>query len=354
MSKGSVITVNQSQYEMVKGQVSSFQDIYISSGKETSDGDIYIIPFIPNNYYWYGSGKAQNHGSWTFELGNIDSEDIILIDYPVGDFINSNSSQLDELWDISKIFEVAHCIWIDGYYEGDPLVSNGYNTGPLFPNGFYFGDHPESIELAWGDFSYFDSSQFGLIDLSQLDLNTITNLSAKKFKKNYSNEITSKAQIGEFITGNNSEETIIGSNLNDFIFGLDRNDKISGRDGGDRILGGEGGDSLYGDSGGDILYGGKGKDILNGGKGNDILSGGKGKDKLIGGNGKDIFKLSKGRGYDLIQDFKDKQDKIYIGSMKKLKLKNKGSDVYVYMGKDLLAKVKGAKGDLSKKGKFII
>ena len=45
------------------------------------------------------------------------------------------------------------------------------------------------------------------------------------------------------------------------------------------------------------------------------------------------------------QDFKDKQDKIFIGSANKLKLKNKGSDVYVYIGKDLIAKVKGAKDD---------
>ena len=54
----------------------------------------------------------------------------------------------------------------------------------------------------------------------------------------------------------------------------------------------------------------RGKDYLNGGKGNDILIGGLGNDKLIGGKGKDIFKLSKVKGYDLIQDFKDKQDKI--------------------------------------------
>ena len=40
--------------------------------------------------------------------------------------------------------------------------------------------------------------------------------------------------------------------------------------------------------------------------------------------------------------------------MKKLKLKNKGKDVYIYKGKDLLAKVKGAKGDLSKKGKYLV
>ena len=40
--------------------------------------------------------------------------------------------------------------------------------------------------------------------------------------------------------------------------------------------------------------------------------------------------------------------------MKKLKLKNKGKDVHTYKGKDLLAKVKGAKGNLSKKGKYFV
>ena len=85
-----------------------------------------------------------------------------------------------------------------------------------------------------------------------------------------------------------------------------------------------------------------------------ILCGGKGNNILIGGKGRDIFKLSSGKGYDLIQDFKNKQDKIFIGSSKNLKLKNKGKDVFVYSGKDLLAKVKKAKGDLSKKGKYLV
>ena len=40
--------------------------------------------------------------------------------------------------------------------------------------------------------------------------------------------------------------------------------------------------------------------------------------------------------------------------MKKLKLKSKGKDVFIYQGKDLLAKVKKAKGLLSKKGKYLI
>ena len=113
-------------------------------------------------------------------------------------------------------------------------------------------------------------------------------------------------------------------------------------------------ENINGGGGNDKLYGKSGSNILNGGSGNDLLVGGKGNDKLIGGEGKDVFKLSKGKGYDLIQDFKDKQDKIFIGSMNKLKLKNKGKNVYIYKGKDLLAKVKGAKGDLSKKGKYLV
>ena len=113
----------------------------------------------------------------------------------------------------------------------------------------------------------------------------------------------------------------------------------------DIISGGKGNDKLWGYAGNDQITGGNGKDILCGGKGNNIL---------IGGKGRDIFKLSSGKGYDLIQDFKNKDDRIFIGSMKKLKLKNKGEDVFIYKGKDLLAKVKGAKGLLSKKGKYLV
>ena len=44
----------------------------------------------------------------------------------------------------------------------------------------------------------------------------------------------------------------------------------------------------------------------------------------------------------------------HLQNLKKLKLKNKGKDVFVYSGKDLLAKVKGAKGLLSKEDKFLV
>ena len=113
-------------------------------------------------------------------------------------------------------------------------------------------------------------------------------------------------------------------------------------------------DTLIGGKGSDNLWGYAGNDKISGGSGNDILCGGLGNDKLMGGKGKDIFKLSKGKGFDLVKDFKNKEDKIFIGSMKKLKLKNKGKDVLIYSGKDLLAKVKKAKGLLSKKGKYLV
>ena len=146
----------------------------------------------------------------------------------------------------------------------------------------------------------------------------------------------------------------VGSNNRDRVLGGIQKDVFKTKGGKDYIFGGQGNDKIYSGAGKDKVFGGLDNDLIIGGSGNDLITGGLGKDKLIGGKGKDIFKLSKGKGYDLIQDFKNKQDKIFIGSMKKLKLKNKGKDVYIYKGKDLLANVKGAKGDLSKKGKYFV
>ena len=138
------------------------------------------------------------------------------------------------------------------------------------------------------------------------------------------------------------------------------NKKLIGSKYADNITFGGGNDFLDGKKGNDELYGMEGNDILKGGSGNDLLEGGKGNDKIWGGKGKDIFKLSKGQGHDLIQDFKDKQDKISFGGFptKYLKIKNKGKDAYIYYvgegNNDLLAKVKGAKGKLQSKGKFLV
>ena len=209
---------------------------------------------------------------------------------------------------------------------------------------------------------------------------------SKKLWKKYNNF------IGNLYKNN---DIVVGGKGNDNLWGYSGNDKISGGSGNDILCGGKGNDKLIGGTGKDTalfskksnvvdlsttkkqntgdgkdtlveienissgggndkLYGSKGSNTLNGGNGNDLLIGGEGKDKLIGGEGKDIFKLTTGKGFDLIQDFKNKQDKIFIGSANKLKLKNKGKDVNVYIGKDLIAKVKDAKGDLSLKGKYLV
>ncbi len=190
----------------------------------------------------------------------------------------------------------------------------------------------------------------------------------------------------DIITGNSSANTLNGGNGNDILNGGTGNDLLVGglgkdtavfssnsnvvklsitkkqntKDGLDTLIGienvnaGGGNDTITGNSSANTLNGSNGNDILNGGKGNDLLVGGLGKDKLLGGKGKDIFKLSTGKGYDLIQDFKNNQDKIFIGSSKKIKLENESNYVYIYKGKDLLAKVEGAAEDLSKQGKYLV
>ena len=177
-----------------------------------------------------------------------------------------------------------------------------------------------------------------------------------------------KAKFNNMIIGNKKVGKIKISNINSKVGFYEEvfvstnakiNKKMIGSKFNDDFTFGGGNDILLGKNGNDKLYGMGGNDILNGGNGNDKLEGGKGNDKIYGGKGKDIFKLSKGKGYDLIQDFKDKQDKISFGGFptKYLKKKNKGKDVYIYYvgeGNDLLAKVKGAKGKLQSKGKYLV
>ena len=220
-----------------------------------------------------------------------------------------------------------------------------------------------------------------------------SNKSEKKYGKinswdtsNFNSIKETSKKSGKLVKGSKKNDILIGLSLNDTLLGGKGNDILLGGKGNDKLNGGLGKDTVYfssksnivylsitksqntkdgkdtlfgienihGGAGNDKLYGCKKSNTLNGGLGNDLLFGGEGNDLLVGGKGKDIFKLSKGKGYDLIKDFKNTEDKIFIGSMNKIKLKNKGKDVHIYTGKDLLAKVKGAKGDLYKKGKYIV
>ena len=151
-------------------------------------------------------------------------------------------------------------------------------------------------------------------------------------------------------------EKVIGSKYNDKYYGYEGNDKLYGNKGNDKLYGGDGNDKLYGGDGNDKLYGQSGSDKLYGGDGNDLLDGGSEYPQLFGGKGKDIFKISKGlNGFNIIKDFKNKKDKIYVGSSSKINIKNlKNGDAHIYHGLNIMAKVKGASGDLSRKGKYLV
>ena len=78
------------------------------------------------------------------------------------------------------------------------------------------------------------------------------------------------------------------------------------------LTGNSGNNILYGYSGDDTFYGGGGADALFGGDGTDYLLGQGGDDSLWGGNGADFFYLSYSHGADVIWDFDESIDSLYI------------------------------------------
>ncbi|GIT93170.1 hypothetical protein JANAI62_36860 [Jannaschia pagri] len=92
--------------------------------------------------------------------------------------------------------------------------------------------------------------------------------------------------------------------------GLDN--KMDGNDGENRLEGRAGDDILDGDRGHDMLIGGTGDDTLDGGRGRDTLAGGAGDDCLDGGRDDDVFIFETGGGHDVIEDFEDNDDTLWL------------------------------------------
>lgn len=100
-------------------------------------------------------------------------------------------------------------------------------------------------------------------------------------------------QLGDYLYGNERDNSIDG---------LDGDDVIHGERGNDTLRGDAGDDVLHGDEGDDVLDGGEGDDRLFGGSGNDELRGGQGDDLLSGGSGDDLYHIAAGDGHDVITD----------------------------------------------------
>jgi Ca2+-binding RTX toxin-like protein len=108
-------------------------------------------------------------------------------------------------------------------------------------------------------------------------------------------------------------------------------------------------DLLTGGVGADILNGKLGNDTLKGKAGRDILIGGGGSDRLMGNRGNDIFVLETGAGVDRIIDFRDKKDRLGLGStirFQDLKIVQKGQNTLIRLGSDRLTFLENTKRNL--------
>jgi len=70
-----------------------------------------------------------------------------------------------------------------------------------------------------------------------------------------------------------------------------------------KVDAGDGNDVVWSSAGNDSLLGGNGSDTLDGGAGNDWLDGGAGNDWLRGGLGSDTYRMCRGQGMDIIDDY---------------------------------------------------
>ena len=125
----------------------------------------------------------------------------------------------------------------------------------------------------------------------------------------------------DYLDGGDDDDNLTGGDNNDLLNGGDRNDtleggagsdKLYGKDGNDSIEGGTGDDYMSGLTGNDILKGNEGDDELKGGNGKDTLTGNEGNDTLYGNDGDDIFEFYQGNNSDLIVDFENDIDTLYI------------------------------------------
>ncbi|GAB4147463.1 MAG: hypothetical protein Fur0046_25680 [Cyanobacteria bacterium J069] len=149
----------------------------------------------------------------------------------------------------------------------------------------------------------------------------------------------------------NRVRSIVGDIFDDFSTGVDQlltGDRtanlLKGRNVSNILSGGGGSDRLLGLGGADILLGGAGNDALLGGAGGDVLFGGLGKAVLTGGAGSDIFALATGKGHATITDYRSGIDALTVlgnVAVEGLKLRQKGANVVIRYGADVLAELTG-------------
>jgi Ca2+-binding RTX toxin-like protein len=129
-----------------------------------------------------------------------------------------------------------------------------------------------------------------------------------------------------------------------------------GMNSGDILSGGSGNDQLDGGGSGDFLYGDAGQDTLKGGAGQDYLQGDGGKDVLMGGAGSDEFALQKGKGRDIIADYRDGVDKLatFNVSFPALTISQRGADTVIRAGGGTIAILQNVKASTLTADDFVV
>jgi Ca2+-binding RTX toxin-like protein len=160
-----------------------------------------------------------------------------------------------------------------------------------------------------------------------------------------------------FVKGTNASETLQGKKgKTNSISGLGGDDVLLGMNSGDILSGGSGNDQLDGGGSGDFLYGDAGQDTLKGGAGQDYLQGDGGKDVLMGGAGSDEFAIQKGKGRDIIADYRDGVDKLatFNVSFPDLTISQQGADTVLRTGGGTIAILQNVKASTITVDDFVI
>ncbi len=120
------------------------------------------------------------------------------------------------------------------------------------------------------------------------------------------------------IYGGNDNDTITIQGGNNIVYAGDGNDTVVAFTGNNRIYGGAGDDIIKGGIHSDVISGGTGDDVISGDPlgsvfgSSDIIIGGKGNDLLSGGAGADHFVFFPDDGYDIIGEFEETGDGVFV------------------------------------------
>lgn len=138
------------------------------------------------------------------------------------------------------------------------------------------------------------------------------------------------------LKGVGGDDNLKGNGGADLALGNGGADEVFGGGGADTIRGNGGADNLRGNGGADDINGGGGADRLVGAGGNDALRGDGGNDTFIGGSGRDVFQFRTNDRIEMIQDFRQGQDRVEIvsgaNSFEALNVRQDGADVLISFG----------------------